>query len=105
MLTLCLCSSCSSLPVSESSGEPEWEGVIEKVTENPRTLSEYYYYILVSEENVRGIILYRSEDNKSRGFEEYLGKEVVLTGNYAMGIYDWRGSKKEGLLVTSCRIK
>ena len=98
--------SCYSIKsTAENKSKPlQLTGVVEKTTEKKGTLSEYSYYFIKASFSSENNILFNKNTNDSRGFDEYIGKKVKITGKETIGFVGWRKEAKQGILVEKIEI-
>jgi hypothetical protein len=81
---------------------PEFKGTVRKITENKGTLSEFSYYVLVTDDQNQFILF--NQKKRSLGFDDYIDKTVSVMGRMGTGAIGWRKQEKQGLLVESIRL-
>jgi hypothetical protein len=95
----------------KEAGEKEqiytFTGVLQKITEYPKTLSEYSYFILKPDNGGpqagQALILF-NKDKLSSGFENYTDRRVEVSAYLGLGYLGWRKTLKRGLLVKEIKI-
>ena len=73
------------------------KGKIHKISKYKKTLSEYSYYIIKT--NDQKDITLLNEKGYSLGFEKYVGKMLELKGYYSKGYIGLRNKKIEGFKI------
>lgn len=91
----------SSAANSESKNEISLTGVVSIITLGKGTFSEYSYFLLKTDEEE--VILYNRK-NYSVGFDDYINKEVELSGFESLGYIGWNKQKIKGVVVNSIKL-
>ena len=114
LFLLILLINCNSTNKKNNKSENKIEivGTVKKIKAGAvGTFSQYTFFILDTEKKAdvlfkleEYIILFNKKDNVSRGFDEYIGKKVKITGKETIGFVGWRKEAKQGILVEKIEI-
>jgi len=87
--------------VNGADEQTEFKGTVRKSTAYKGTLSEYSYFVLVTDDGKQMVLF--NQKKRSLGFDEYKDRDVIVKGHMGVGTIGWRKQKKQGLLVDSIR--